>query len=162
LTAPDVCEVLDALDRASVEVWLDGGWGIDALLGRETRAHDDLDLVVARDNVPAVRAALPAFAHDQAASPGLPARYVVRDGRRRQVDFHLVDFDERGGWQRLPDGSRALYPRDDLRATGVVGGRAVRCISAELQVRHHSGYERTEKDERDVAALVAEFGVRRS
>ena len=31
--------VLDAVPDAVV----DGGWGVDALVGRQTRAHDDLD-----------------------------------------------------------------------------------------------------------------------
>ena len=33
MTATDVVEVLDRLDAASLEAWLDGGWGVDALLG---------------------------------------------------------------------------------------------------------------------------------
>jgi lincosamide nucleotidyltransferase A/C/D/E len=161
VTASDVCEVLDALERAAVDVWVDGGWGVDALLGRETRPHDDLDLVAAHEDLERAAAALLQFVHDEAASPGLPARYVVRDRRGRQVDFHPVTFDERGGWQELPDGTRALYPSSDLDAVGTIGGRRVRCISARLQLRHHEGYVPTEKDERDVAALVAHFGVGR-
>ncbi|WP_371590833.1 nucleotidyltransferase domain-containing protein, partial [Prevotella sp. P5-92] len=27
------------LSEASVKVFLDGGWGVDALIGRETRIH---------------------------------------------------------------------------------------------------------------------------
>ena len=38
-------QVVEQLEENGVEVWLDGGWGVDALLGRETREHDDLDLV---------------------------------------------------------------------------------------------------------------------
>jgi hypothetical protein len=41
---PEVVDVLERLDRAGVPVWLDGGWGVDALVGRQTRAHRDLDL----------------------------------------------------------------------------------------------------------------------
>lgn len=29
-----------------MRVWLDGGWGVDALLGRQTRPHDDMDIVI--------------------------------------------------------------------------------------------------------------------
>jgi hypothetical protein len=48
LDASDVLEILDRLDRAGLTVWLDGGWGIDALLGRHNRPHEDLDLVILR------------------------------------------------------------------------------------------------------------------
>jgi hypothetical protein len=41
---PEVVDVLERLDRAGVPVWLDGGWGVDALVGRQTRPHRDLDL----------------------------------------------------------------------------------------------------------------------
>ena len=33
------------LSEASVKVFLDGGWGVDALIGRETRIHNDIDLL---------------------------------------------------------------------------------------------------------------------
>ena len=33
----DACEILEMLSEASVKVFLDGGWGVDALIGRETR-----------------------------------------------------------------------------------------------------------------------------
>jgi lincosamide nucleotidyltransferase A/C/D/E len=39
-------EVLKAFDDVDVDAWVDGGWGVDALVGRETRPHKDLDLVV--------------------------------------------------------------------------------------------------------------------
>ena len=46
VTCFDVCEILEMLSEASVKVFLDGGWGIDALIGRETRIHNDIDLFV--------------------------------------------------------------------------------------------------------------------
>jgi lincosamide nucleotidyltransferase A/C/D/E len=48
VTAEDVLEVLDALERAGVAVWVDSGWGVDALAGEETRPHTDRDLAVDR------------------------------------------------------------------------------------------------------------------
>ena len=45
MDAEHLLEIVGTLEAAGVDVWLDGGWGVDALLGRETRAHDDLDLV---------------------------------------------------------------------------------------------------------------------
>ena len=42
----DACEILEMLSEASIKVFLDGGWGVDALIGRETRIHNDIDLFV--------------------------------------------------------------------------------------------------------------------
>ena len=42
----EVERVLSALESHDVPVCLAGGWGVDALLGRQTRSHDDLDIVI--------------------------------------------------------------------------------------------------------------------
>ena len=49
--ADDVLTLLSTLDQLGVHYWLDGGWGVDCVLGEETREHSDLDLVVHRQDV---------------------------------------------------------------------------------------------------------------
>jgi len=41
------------MHAAGVDVWVYGGWGIDALLGEQTRAHDDLDVIIRADDIEA-------------------------------------------------------------------------------------------------------------
>jgi hypothetical protein len=36
------------------QLWVDGGWGIDALLDRQTRSHKDFDAIVAFEDLPAL------------------------------------------------------------------------------------------------------------
>ena len=36
-----------------VQLWVDGGWGIDALLERQTHSHKDFDAIVAFEDLPA-------------------------------------------------------------------------------------------------------------
>ncbi|HXQ54917.1 MAG TPA: amino acid transporter, partial [Actinomycetes bacterium] len=95
MTATDVLGVLSRLEAAGLTAWVDGGWGVDALLGRQTREHEDLDLVVALADVERIRAGLAplgfAMHEDQ-----LPVRFVLRDGNGEQIDFHTVTFDEQG------------------------------------------------------------------
>lgn len=43
MRAKDVLTLLSALDGLGVHYWLDGGWGVDCLLGEQTRPHSDLD-----------------------------------------------------------------------------------------------------------------------
>lgn len=38
--------MLTLLLEQGVQIWLDGGWGIDALLQQQTRPHKDLDVLV--------------------------------------------------------------------------------------------------------------------
>jgi lincosamide nucleotidyltransferase A/C/D/E len=152
--------VLDAL--APLEPRLDGGWGVDALLGEQTREHEDVDVVIARRDAEEARSRLErlGFAHDAGAVPGLPARLVFRDAAGRQVDLHLIVRDEaRNGWQQLDDGTWGRYDADGLDSWGELGGRRVRCISAELQLRHHGGYEWTPNDRADMTRLAERFGL---
>jgi lincosamide nucleotidyltransferase A/C/D/E len=163
--------VLERLDRAGVPVWLDGGWGVDALVGRQTRVHGDLDLALARGDLDRACRALAAvgFHHDAAAEPGLPARCVLVDAQGREVDLHPLVFDAAGdGWQQLiadaPTPPRCgaawgRYPAEHLGARGVIGGRTVRCLSAELQMRFHQGYAWSASDRHDVALLESECGL---
>src|SRR3982751_249063 len=54
----DVLCVLDLADRAGARLWIDGGWGVDALLGGQTREHGDLDIAVEARHLSAFLTAL--------------------------------------------------------------------------------------------------------
>jgi lincosamide nucleotidyltransferase A/C/D/E len=43
MTAEDIVELYSGLLARGVQLWVDGGWGIDALAGRQTRPHKDFD-----------------------------------------------------------------------------------------------------------------------
>src|SRR5688500_15206941 len=40
----DVLEVVDVVRSVGCRFWLEGGWGVDALVGRVTRPHRDVDV----------------------------------------------------------------------------------------------------------------------
>ena len=50
MSAPEVHAVLDGLAAAGCHAWIGGGWGVDALVGNQTRGHRDLDLAVDADH----------------------------------------------------------------------------------------------------------------
>jgi lincosamide nucleotidyltransferase A/C/D/E len=58
MAAADLVDLVHELERCGVAVWLDGGWGVDAVLGGQTRAHDDLDLVVQLQQIERLQSAL--------------------------------------------------------------------------------------------------------
>ncbi len=162
MDADDVVLVLDRLEQSQITHWLDGGWGVDALLGSETRSHEDLDIVIARSDCSGAEAALaePGFSRDPSAEPGLPARLVLRAADGRRVDLHPIVVDAEGnGWQELGSGAWGAYPADGLTGEGLVGGRSVRCVTPELQLRHHLGYPPAEDDRRDLRLLAEAFGL---
>ena len=150
--------MLERLEAARIDVWVQGGWGVDALVRRQTRPHDDLDLAVDVDLLDDAAVALAplGFGHDVSAWPGLPARYVLRDDSGRQVDFHPLRFDEHGnGLQDLGDGRFGRHPAGGLAGEGEIGDRQVRCCTVELQVRFHQGYEHRDRDRHDLKLLAA-------
>ena len=159
MSAEDVHEVLDCLARAGVPVWVDGGWGIDALTGAQHRPHDDLDLVVPHDRADEVRAALARLGFAPHIDWGV-TRFVLRDVADRRVDFHPVTFDTTGAaTQELQDGRLCLYPAEGFTGTGTIGGRPVRCLTAAVQALHHLGYEPQEKDRHDLRLLRDHLGL---
>jgi lincosamide nucleotidyltransferase A/C/D/E len=156
VTTADVLAVLDAL--AGLRVWLDGGWGVDALLGEQNRPHRDLDLAVDSAQLAEVERRLSGLGFEESEDgfPGRPARVVFQDRHGHVVDLHPLAFDTAGdGWQSLPDGSRGRYPADGLRGRGWIGPLRVPCLTAALQARHHEGYVWSERDQADMTRLAA-------
>lgn len=158
MTAERVLEILDSMRSHGVTASIDGGWGVDALVGRETRPHEDLDLVVAMGDVDTIRSALGGFDFS-VAEDHLPVRFVMRDPHGSQLDFHTVTFDEQGGGvQPQPGGGSFRYPPEGF-VQGQIAGRPVPCISAHVQVLCHLGYEPTAKDAHDVLLLCRHFNL---
>ena len=81
MTASDVLAILDRLDAAGIAWWVDGGWGVDALLGEQTRPHHDLDFAVREQDVPRLGAILPEFREIDLHQR--PSAYVLRDAQGR-------------------------------------------------------------------------------
>jgi lincosamide nucleotidyltransferase A/C/D/E len=159
MLADDVLAVIDCLDEAAIPVWIDGGWGIDALLGVQHRPHDDVDIVVPLTEIGAVQRALAPLGYILHVDD-LPTRCVLRDPTDRRIDCHPVTFDATGdGAQRQYDGSDAYYPAAGFDGRGIIGGRAVRCLTPAVQIAHHLGYEPDEKDHHDIRLLCARFGL---
>ena len=141
-----------------ISIWIDGGWGVDALLGSQTRPHADLDIIIAKENLPSLESALleRSFERDRT-QEGI----VFVSTRGLRLDIHLVRFDARGyGNFDLADGRVWPFPPSAFAGKGKIGDLAVHCLSPEAQVQCHAqGYEPTAKDLRDMEALQRKCGV---
>ena len=161
MAASDVIELLDLLEAQGIGVWLNGGWGIDALLGHETREHDDLDITISamdRQTYADVMAGL-GFTTLRIDNE---FNWVLVDDRGRLVDVHLVDFSEtRPGAQGTTIYGPAGLPLEvgSLEGRGEISGREVRCETAEFQVRGHTRYKPDEQDYLDVLVLCRAFSI---
>jgi lincosamide nucleotidyltransferase A/C/D/E len=161
MDAASLVEIVDLLEAEGVDVWLDGGWGVDALLDEETREHDDLDLIVELRHSGHVVELLLGLGYELVAGRA-PKSFVLVDARGRQVDVHPVTFDADGGGVYEMEDGQWTYPAQGFGGRGSVSGRAVRCLSPEAQVLVHAGYELKEKDYRELFLLRERFGVQLS
>jgi lincosamide nucleotidyltransferase A/C/D/E len=156
----EVLSVIGALQAGGLRVWVDGGWGVDALLGEVSRPHDDVDLVVELSALANVFECLSDLGFS-VREDLLPVRVVMRSPEGRQIDLHPVIFDDDGtGWQvrASPDGSDCPYPAEGF-TIGRILGVAVPCLSAQLQLDHHTGYVPRDRDRKDMARLAVRFGL---
>ncbi|MBA2446024.1 MAG: amino acid transporter [Nocardioidaceae bacterium] len=147
-----VVQVLDALDGADVRSWVAGGWGVDALVGRQTREHRDLDLAIDLADLDASLQVLRTLEY-VVETDWLPVRVELWAQDDEWVDLHPVRFDAAGhGLQGKLDGTHFRYPPTAF-TDGHLERRLVRCLSVDQQLRFHSGYEPREQDKHDIDTL---------
>ena len=144
-----VLALMDALTAAGVSSWVAGGWGVDALIGHQTRRHYDLDLVVSdtRDNIERMEQVLSCAGFRPGAREfnqglAMPLRHAWQDDNGYTVEVMPVAF-----------GKPPFTGGESLFAGGVIGGHTVPCLSARLQVTLHKGYEARVVDLADMEAL---------
>ncbi|MDQ6884474.1 MAG: aminoglycoside nucleotidyltransferase [Candidatus Dormibacteraeota bacterium] len=161
MTAPDVTELIGWLERNGIDVWLNGGWGVDALLGHQTREHADLDITISAKDREAYTAAMHALGFGTYRIDN-DFNWVLIDARGRLVDVHLVDFSE----TVIDDAGNEMYGAaglpfevGSLEGGGTIAGKTVKCETAEFQVRGHATYTPDATDYEDVVALCEAFGL---
>jgi len=163
MTAGDVVGLTVAVRQRRADWCICGGWGVDALLGRQTRPHEDLDVLVEREDLPSILLLLGEAGYGDAqpweeslplaargACAGAASAFVVAAGDRI-VDVHVYEID---GGDVVP-----LWAVDrrwaqlDAMTSGTIAGTPVTCLSPALQLELHRGYDLPLTHQDDVAAL---------
>jgi len=156
MTEENVIDLLKKTEQIGVEVWITGGWGVDALLGRQTRPHDDIDIFVQKKDTAVFTEMLKSNGYRETQMEYTTADHTVWcNSDNCIIDLHLFEFAEAGTLRF----DNATYPSDTFNGKGTVGGIAVHCLTAEAQVLYHQGYEHKEKDIHDVLLLCETFGL---
>lgn len=158
MRAHDVIDLYRDLDQAGIVIWIDGGWAIDAVLGRETRAHNDLDIAVEDRAVSALRQRLAHSGFRDTPRPNDSKwSFVLSDEADRHIDVHVVALDEHEGVHGAPvDG--IPYPAGSLTGEGVIADVTVRCVRADFLLQFKTSYPPRPIDRADVVALCALLG----
>ncbi len=172
MNAPDAIHLYRLLTDNGIPVWLTGGWGIDALLGEETRPHKDLDALALRADVPRLLALLASHGYqvielwsenrwvEDDHGTRIPTAFVLRDSQGRELDIHAMDLDGEGNgipaWAEADD---FVFTPQDLSGRGTIAGVPVACLTPGSQVTCHLGYPLPEVQRQDLARLKGRFGV---
>ena len=153
-------DLLQLFDSAGIDVWLDGGWAVDAVLGEQTRFHKDLDIILQVSDLGKLRKILSDRGF-RIREGGTESNFVLVDDDGLEVDVHAMVFDENGnGVYRMHNGDDWIFPAAGFTGRGTILGVNVRCLSPEVQVLCHAhGYVPAEKDLRDMELLEARFGI---
>jgi lincosamide nucleotidyltransferase A/C/D/E len=156
-----VTQLYNDLNDLGVEVWIDGGWGVDALLGKQSRDHNDLDIVIQKKDIPILRKYMESKGYkDVKRDDTSPWNFVLGDDNGQEVDVHVIIFDKKRNGLYGPVEKGVMYPADSLKGKGIINGQKVKCITVEYMVKFHTGYKLRDNDFNDVTALCEKFGIK--
>jgi len=164
----DVLEVAEALQEAGVKFWLAGGWGIDVLVGIQSRDHQDLDIVL-EDVVqgePLVSRALSQLGYVRSERKGggvwMPSVIVLSDVSGRRIELMEIN------WERFAVNSAPLAGQDtklEIMALsdvafdeGVIFDQRLPCLSRTAQLLFHSDFTLAPRQRQDVDRLKESLG----
>ncbi len=154
MTAEDVQNIYTWLSENGISIWVDGGWCVDALLGKQTREHPDLDIAVHRNDNAKLRTLLQSNGYkEESRNDSSEWMYVMKNEEGKQIDVHAFAYDD--------DGKNIYgieYPYGSLTGKGTLNGQEVNCIDPQWMFKFKTAYEPKEKDLRDVQALADKFG----
>ncbi len=159
-TLADVIGVLDLADDVEAPVWVDGGWGVDALLGTQTREHGDLDIAVEARHLEVFVNSLRGNGFERVGEAGATDwNFLLAHPGGAVVDLHVIVFDVDGHGVLGPPDLGSAYPAGSLTGRGELSGRAVDCVAAEWAVQFHDRYPGDAEDRADVRALCDRFAL---
>ena len=154
ITEDSVVDILIKAESAGACVLVAGGWGVDALLGRQTRPHDDFDIFVEKKDEKILTEIFRSSGYRETIKHS-DDNTAWQNSDDELIDFHLYEFAEEG----LMRHDNVCFPADIFNGRGTIGGVAVRCMTAESQVSYRHGYELREKDIQDVLLICETFEI---
>lgn len=165
LSARDAIALCQLMEQYRIHFWVMGGWGVDALLQRETRPHKDLDILVLLGDLSALHRMLDANSFTlklvweesrwvDSEPNRWPTAFVMADADGRELDVHIIAI--------APDGTIIQHYGNPwpfptpLTAKGTIAGVAVTCVSRDTQLAMHTGYPLPATHRRDLDLMRSE------
>lgn len=154
-----------ALEAADLEHWFFGGWAVDLWVGRPTRPHDDIDVLVWRRDEERIHSALHVAGWRHTPTPeDLVGTSYVRHDHELQLTF-MVEGEDGGAVVPVPDQPIVLSAGSLAFARRTLGDVVARVLTLEMMLATKGSPRPDEpgagKDRADLAALRAVTDGRR-
>jgi lincosamide nucleotidyltransferase A/C/D/E len=150
----DLISYLDLFEELELDIWIDGGWGVDALIGEQTRSHEDLDFLIEKASSDRLVSAIRELGFvDVHTNDHTPWNFVMGTPDGKNFDFHLLERIADGDYIYGDPDNPIPVTTESIDCTGVIAGRSVRCPTPEFQIYSHTGYTIEETDIHDVTLL---------
>jgi lincosamide nucleotidyltransferase A/C/D/E len=156
----ELLRVCSTLSDERLPYWVTGGWGIDVLVGCQTRRHADLDFALDsfQENLPKAAEVLRRLGYQRktplSGALWFPDADVYEDDRGHHMEVHSISWNVLSMAEVLLDPTRKLEagvnaPRnratarqlDQCTAEGILEGVSIPTLSAAAQKLFHLGYQ---------------------
>lgn len=152
----DALEILIYAEAHGIPLLVGGGWGVDALMGEQTRPHNDIDLYVEKRYHQRYADLLKAKGFAPVDDPSTSANHIIyQDERERVIDLYLFEYG--------PESSYCVgditYPPTFFSARGDIFGKNVHCVPPQEMVDILTEVGVNRKTWHDVRMLCDQFDL---
>ena len=151
-TKEDLITIINLLENANIKYWIDGGWGVDILAGKQTRNHRDIDVDFDAQHTEELLKILLKYGYE-VDTDWKPVRIELYSEKYGYLDIHPFILNE-DGTSKQADLEGGFYEFEkDFFSNAIFEGKTIPCISLKGQKIFHSGYELRDKDKQDISVL---------
>lgn len=148
----DLMTVISIFEDLNIKYWIDGGWGVDILAGRQTRTHRDIDIDFDAQYTEKLLTVLKDYGY-VVDTDWAPVRIELYSEKLGYLDIHPFILNQ-DGTSKQADLEGGFYKFEaDYFGNSNFNEKIIPCISAKGQKIFHSGYELREADKHDLEII---------
>lgn len=155
-TKQALMQIIGLFEHLGICYWLDGGWGVDVLVGKQTRQHRDIDIDFDAQHTDMLVGKLVSQGYTVVKNLR-PVRIELYHHMMSYIDIHPFVLSN-DGRAKQADGTGGWYEFEaDYFGSALFEGKNIPCISAKGQRIFHTGYELRESDRHDIKNIDSLF-----
>lgn len=151
-TKKDLLKILQILKNSNIKFWLDGGWGVDVLAGKQSRSHRDIDIDFDAQHTEELLSILKEHGY-VIETDWAPVRIELYSETYGYIDIHPFILQEDGSAKQADLEGGWYEFSADFFGTAVFEERKIPCISAKGQKIFHTGYPLRDIDKYDIKII---------